>query len=241
MPSSRRILTALLLLSLAVSCPLVAHAQFGGLKDRLKKKASQMVSGKPATPSAEAAEGTEAAEPEAPDTNVVVITATVLTRVETGLRAEAVRRKEVETALRLLKTPEQYNQCTVNFDTSPAGSKLMQEMEPAGQDQVKLGEIMKRREAALVAHCGHDPGSYEYKRKLNASIPTSGAAPSKFSDLQYSILRERVLVFFSKNGQEKWHVQGDRNGAGRYVFTPAEVEALNAQATVLRELLKDQT
>ena len=72
MKSSRHALAALLVLALAVSCPFVAHSQFGGLGDRLKKKASQMVTGKPAAPATTTADADQA---EAPDTNVVAITA----------------------------------------------------------------------------------------------------------------------------------------------------------------------
>jgi hypothetical protein len=224
MKSSRHALAALLVLVLALSCPLVARAQFGGLGDRLKKKATQMVTGKPAAPATTAE---EAAQAEAPDTNIVAITAEMLARFETGLRAEDVRRKEVETALRSLKTRQEYSQCEMDYFVSPEGQKLMEDMAAAGQDQAKLDVIVKRRAAALVARCGHDPADYEYKRTLQASIPLAGAEPAKLSQRQYAILRERVQAFLSK----------DR---GMYVFKAAEEEALKAEAATLKGLMKVQ-
>jgi hypothetical protein len=225
MKSPHHALAALLVLTLAASCPYVAHAQFGGLGDRLKKKATQMVSGKPAAPAAQA---TDTTEPEVRDTNVVAITAEVLARFETGLRAEDVRRKEVEAKLREVKKPDDFRTCEGEFEMSAQGQKLAAVVLAASDDNAKVTEAIQKRHDALVARCGHDPSDYEYKRSLQASIPIAGAAPAQLSQRQYAILRERVQAFLSK----------DR---GMYVFTPAEEEALKAETLTLRGLMKGQS
>ncbi len=225
MKSSRRTLAALLVVALAVSCPLVAHAQFGGLGDRLKKKATQAITGKPATPATRAANADQA---EAPDTNVVEITADVLARFETGLHAEEARRQEVEAKLKAVRKPEDYSTCEGRFDMSEQGRKLASAIRTAGgQNADAVSAAIANRQAALDVFCGHDPSDYEYKRTLQASIPTAGSGPANLSQRQYAILRERVQAFLSKN-------------RGMYVFTPAEDEALKTESATLKNLMKDQ-
>ena len=234
MNRSRRTLAALLVLAFAVSCPLAAHAQFGSLKDRLKKKATEVVTGKPAPQAA--AEGEQA---EAPDTNVVVIGADALARFEAGLKAEAARRTEVEAKLHVLRSPGNYDNCQMEWAMSDEGRKVNDEVRAAASDARKVEAAIQKRNDAVEAHCGHDPGDYEFKRKLQASIPLAGVEPSGFSGRQYAILRERVLIYLGKD-KKLWHLRGDRKGGGLYVFSPDEVSALDARADALHELLKEQ-
>jgi hypothetical protein len=234
MMPSRRLLGALVALVFMTSLPIASHAGLGGFADRMKKKATEAVTGKP-KPAGDTS--TPAAAERAPDTLVVGIDAGTIAQFETGLRAEAARRAEVDAQLKTMKSRDAYVQCTGEWLMSPEGQKLNARFEEASNDPAKLEVFLKDRDAAMAKHCGPDPSNYDYKRKLQASIPLAGIGPSKMSPRQYAIFRERVISFLAKNKQ--WHQRGE-SGPGMYVFEPGELDALGAEAARLREMMKGE-
>jgi hypothetical protein len=128
----------------------------------------------------------------------------------------------------------------MEYMMSEEGRNVSNEVVLAAGDPVKTEAAVNHRQEALVAHCGQNPDDYDLKRELNASVPKAGAKAAKMTPTAFAILRERELAFLSKAKYSPWHVAGDRNGTGSYVFTAAELVVLRAHESVLRELLKDE-
>jgi hypothetical protein len=224
----RRIITTVAVLA-AVSAATAADAQVGGLR-RLTDKAREAVG----TAAGQHVDGTAPASSSGAASGTVPITAELLTRFETGLRAESADRAEVSKLL-APEVGERYRQCTETAMTSPEMTDLVMEFAPR-LESAELHQVMAEYEAAMTAivtrRCGPKPGDPDDLRRRPARI---GREVAELEDREYAMLKERTLPFCASNAAGT-RVPGDGRNI-YFVYSETEVEALRPRCPSLLPLL----
>jgi len=224
-----------LVAGLAAVVPAPASAQVGGLIKKKVKEKVQTVTGSD-TDAARPASG--AAPGPAYNEHVLAITPEVLGRVEKALAAEATTREENDRRVGKVLEAEEYESCRQRVAGSEKAQEMMEEQlrvlgdETSTQQEREraLEEMAKRLEALTEPECGLEPHKAEKLRsELAPRVPAAAEQASGLTDLQLSILKERILPFCvtpelaTASGEVR--IPGETSPAF-YVYSPTEVEAL---------------
>ena len=223
-----------------------AEAQFGGLKNAIKKKAAEAVaekvlgkdadsSAKPGT-AAPAATDASLATPAAPRVKAptqLEITSEMVTKFTTGLNAEVALRQSIV----------KHDACTNDWSNSADAMTLLTQFGPAmekitnssmsdNQKMAELNRVSAEMEAKKVAselkRCGP-----EIQVKEDTSIEGVGAAAAGLTQPQYSIMKERIAPFCMAL------VKGsDQPANSRLILTDAEKTVLKPRCSALLVSLK---
>lgn len=238
-----------LVAGLAAVVPASASAQVGGLiKKKVKEKVGQAVAG-PDTAAARSA--SQAAPGPVFNDHVLAITPGVLDRVERALAAEAVAREENDRRVGKVLEPEEYESCRQRVAGSPKAQEMMEaQLQVLGDEtstqearERALQEMATRLEALTEPECGLEPHKAEKLRsELAPRVPAAAEQASGLTDLQLSILKERILPFCVEPGAAA-AAAGERRIPGEtdtvfYVYSPTEVEALRPRCGTLLEALQ---
>jgi len=228
--------------------PASASAQIGRLvKKKVKEQVVQTVAG---SETAAAVPIPEATQGPVFTSNVLEITPDVLDRLERALAAEATAREENAIRLGKVLSWEDYNFCKERVLMSPEGQNLSQELvqliENATTDeeiQRAMQEMATRMEAFLEPECGLEPNKAEkLRQELTQRVPAAAQEASGLSDLQLSILEERILPFcvmpeLAAATEEELRIPGETSEVF-YVYSPTEIEALRPRCGSLVEALQ---
>ena len=236
--SMMRMTCAALLAALVLAAP--AGAQFGGLKDKLKKKAEQAVGGDQSTP---ATSSTPApASKDSTDLWYYGLDDRGLDRYITALRAQVAKIKEVEASRAARKTPEQYQQCMQEWIMSDEGQKALTEYSSAMADPAKAGPAGEKYQALLAKHCGPNPTDPNLKRQEEQDIAGAASQASHMTDAQLGLFHERIVPYLNAGGPDAstdkvFKVPGSPGMFSTY--QPEEMKALKPRAAILAELLRE--
>jgi hypothetical protein len=208
-----------------------AWAQAGGeLTDQgiggfLKKKAKDVVK-------APDAEKDKQAPDQSPDQRfndrVLELNVETLARLENALRGEKEFRDGVEARYAKLPTREQYDSCLMQAMMSPEGQAIAKgAADDMAQVQIKLMALHEKK-------CGKNPNTFDKSEDLKPAAE-AGARAGGLTLAQYSIAKERITPFCSSGGLDKVRGSGDLY----YVYTPAEVSAIQPKCAQLAGLMPD--
>lgn len=245
MNSSRFLAWTALVAGLAAVVPASASAQIGGLiKKKVKDTVGQTVAGPDAA----------AANPAAPgpvfNEHVLAITPELLDRLEKALVAEAATREENDRRVGKVLDAEEYERCRQRVAMSAKTQEIMEEHlrvlgdETSTQQQREraLQEMATRLEALTEPECGLEPNKAEKLRsELAPRVAAAAEQASGLTDIQLSILKERILPFCVAPeavaaAAGELRLPGETNTAF-YVYSPTEVEALQPRCGGLLEAL----
>ena len=213
------------------SSPRPASAQLGGL---IKKKVKQAVEGQSGSASAAAPAAPSPAAPAGPRFNeyVLELTSSNLDKFQVGLAAEKAYRDSVYAVYARMKTPREYQQCTMTAMMSPDGQKLvhgdMRTTEAMQEAGLKLKALMTQR-------CGPDPSSGSEKEAALYAAPAHSAAAAGLTEEQYGIIKERVKPFCGEGGGAA-RIAGSGGGI-YYVYSETEIAALQPRCAKLVALM----
>ena len=231
-----------LVTGLTAVVPASAAAQIGGL---IKRKVRETVAGldaAAASPAAQAAPGPVFNE------HVLAITPELLDRLEKALSAEAATREENARRVGKVLDAEEYQSCRQRVAGSPRAQELMEEQLQVLEDETStqqqreqaLQEMATRLEALTEPECGLEPNKAEKLRsELAPRVAAAAEQAGGLSDIQLSILKERILPFCvapeavaAAAGEMK--IPGETSTVF-YVYSPTEVEALQPRCGSLVE------
>jgi len=182
---------------------------------------------------------------------VLAITPEVLDRVERALAAEAVTREENDRRVGKVLDAEEYESCRQRVARSEKAQEMMEEQlrvlgdETSTQQEREraLEEMAKRLEALTEPECGLEPHKAEKLRsELAPRVPAAAEQASGLTDLQLSILKERILPFcvtpeVAAAAAGELRLPGETSNAF-YVYSPTEVDALRPRCGALVEALQ---
>ncbi len=180
------------------------------------------------------------------------LTAELLARFETGLRAEVEGRKAIIAAFGRTLSPADYQACSQKVWASPAVLKISNERTAAMEgakdaDILKATEVMNTKvQALLKSQCGNDPAgpiSDEDSRRI-AKTESDGAAAAGVKANEYGTIKERVLPFCRLQLSSKGISIDDASfsipsgGSGNsYMYRAPEPAALKTACPTLLPLL----
>jgi hypothetical protein len=225
-------------LALVVSVP--AHAQLGALRRAAARAAGNAaVSG--ATQQAQQQEAASRPASSALGGNVLELTPAVLDRFQQSLAAEDADRRAAAQRLAALKTPEQYQQCTMQWLMSPAGRALTDRVTTVASsgDQQAMVQLSNEMKASEEHACGPDPSERgRMQSDAQAHAAQAGLAAGQFTAAQYGIIKERIVPFCraSATTPASGDVRLQGSGSGVFwVYTAAEAAALRERCTALMQ------
>lgn len=230
--------TGFLAVAFAVTfCAPGAQAQFGGLKNRLKKKVEGMAGSKDSASAAKAPAPAGAPAAGAPrrtagpayNDRIIEMTPEVLDRFAAALAAERSDRAAAAQALSPAMA-QKYQRCTVQVAQSPEGKALYDKITAAmGRSDMDEYQKLAAENAALTLRkCGPNPQSGAYRDSLSKRPVLTAAGTGKFTPEQYALLKERVVPF-CKGGAEEADGTTRVKGFGReiyYTYGSGEAAAL---------------
>ncbi|HZK78370.1 MAG TPA: hypothetical protein VFC35_05630 [Gemmatimonadaceae bacterium] len=220
-----------------------AEAQFGGLKNAIKKKAAEVVTekvlGKDADSSAKPGSGAPAATvagPAAPRVRVptqLEITSDMVTKFTTGLNAEvALRQRIVKRDACTTAFASSQESMTILTQYGPALEKISDSKMSDDQKMAELNRISAEMDAKKVAlevkHCGPVIEVNE-----DSGMEGVGAAAAGLTQPQYSIMKERIAPFCMALAKGS-----DQPANSRLILTDAEKTALKPRCSALLVSLK---
>ncbi len=238
---SRRLIVVLSLLAFTLAAwqPTPAAAQFGALKDKIKKKAQDTVGKKP-TASGENAASEDSTPREAPGT----ITPERIDSFLLGLQAEVAQKRAAQKVLGPIKSVEEYGKCKMEALMGADGAALLEKHQKGMEngDAKTLQLYADDIKALAFKHCGRDPEDTAFRDSLQHTIDVAGITASGMEDYQYGLFKERVGVFFAHGGAKAKpgadFTFKESNGLS-YQWKAAEVDAMLARAKELEPLLKE--
>lgn len=236
-----------LVIGLAAMVPASASAQVTGL---IKKKVKEKVVPTVAAPDTAAARSAAAEGQPVYTSHVLEITPDLLDRLEKALAAEAATREENARRLGKVLPSEEYDRCSQRVLMSPEGQRLsaeliglLDEATTYEETQRAMEEMGTRAEAFVEPECGLKPSKAENLRnELAPRVPAAAQQASGLTDIQLSILKERILPFCLAP-EAVAAAAGDLRIPGEtstvfYVYSPTEVEALQPRCEGLAESLQ---
>lgn len=171
MNKSRLIACLLVVCAVGFAVPAVSGGQLGGLirkkiGEATKKDEPKKEEPTPAAPTAPTAPVGSSAEFNFsyPD-----ISEPVLVGLELALEKEIALREDFKKELAAMKTPEQYNACTLQVKQSPEFMKIIEPMSKltSGDKEIKQEELQKvmtdigaKSDALTLKTCGPDPAQF---------------------------------------------------------------------------------
>lgn len=228
--------------ALAVSVAAPAHAQLGGLRRAAARAAAGAVANSPANPASPVNQQAPASS-RVNTGDVLEMTAPVLDRFQRALAAEAADRAGLAQRLAAVKTPQQYNQCAMQWYQSPAGQAEYQKLSAASQstDQATILAAGNALKAALERACGVDPSERSnIESNAPAHAEAAGVAAGEFNGRQYAVIKERVIPFCRASAQAAGDADVRLPGSGSsvfWVYTAAEATALRGRCTGLMQAI----
>lgn len=225
---SRYLIHVSLSLALVAMVPASAHAQFGSIGDRLKKKAKEAVLGKDEKKD-ESSSATSSSSGRT--SSRIEITSNVLDRFLKGLAAEQSKREALVKRASCVKqaqsTPEYMN---VMASEAPAIEKITDSNmsdEKKMAEMQRIGAVLEKKEAAFMEQkCGA-----EVERMNQSEYEAIGAEAGGFTAGQYAILKERIHPFCESAAK-------GGSGGVNLVFTEAEVAAITPRCSALLPAIK---
>lgn len=241
-----------------------AQAQFGRLKDAIKKKAVDAAATaagvkdtSSSSSSSSASAGSRAtvstptgghpathATPQASAAiyggNVLEMTPDVLDRFAQALNAEAAHEKQAKIAEARLLPPDKRSACTLHlYQTSAERQRMQKEYEAAMKKQDMAG--MQKAGNEIMAfeneHCpARNANSVQALHKLPPDVLTS----ANLTSVQYAVLKERVAPFCRSAPTataEGARIQGRGNNVF-YAYSATEVNALQPRCKTLMPVLQ---
>lgn len=223
-----------------------AEAQFGGLKNAIKKKAAEIVTEKAlgkdadssAKPGSAAPAATEAtvAGPAAPRVRVptqLEITSDMVTKFTTGLNAEvALRQRIVKRDACTTALASSQESMTILTQFGPALGKISDSKMSDDQKMAELNRVSAEMDAKKVAlevkHCGP-----VIEVKEDSGMEGVGAAAAGLTQPQYSVMKERIAPFCMALAKGS-----DQPANSRLILTDAEKTALKPRCSALLVSLK---
>ncbi|HEX6534873.1 MAG TPA: hypothetical protein VF041_09750 [Gemmatimonadaceae bacterium] len=237
--------------AVAIAAPTSAHAQFSGLKNKLKKKV-EAAAGVKDGDSASGDRGADRASrrgatasapgPSGPrfDDRILEMTPEVLERLASSLEAERRGRADAARALSP-ETRQKFQACEQQVLTSPEAAKILERFSAANERQ-DMAASRKESEALNALRdrkCGMDPSTGAFRDSVTTATTQATLRAGRFTPEQYSLLKERVTPFCKGAVQEVG--DGARvGGSGReiyYVYSKREVEALRPRCGELSKAI----
>jgi hypothetical protein len=244
-----------------------AYGQLGGLGNRVRRAVQEAAAEKPAPKPAPTPAPTPAPSPApAPAASapadassagpyndfVLVMTPEVLDRLAVALAAEVAEREEVARIAAAVRTPEAYEQCTMQVAMSAEGQRLTSEMSARGAAYMKdtadatAAAAYRQAQAAVIDHtrdqCGPDPDTFKATElpKLQVRPADAGQKAGGFTMDQYAILKERIaplcgVAQVGANGEVRIPGEGEDIF---WVYSPAEVAVLLPRCQQLGALVQ---
>lgn len=230
----------------AVAAP--ASAQVGGVIKKVRAKVAQTVAGPDTASASRVPPGAKAAPGSEYNDHVLEMTPAVLDQLEKALAVQAAARADNDRQIGKVLSPDEYDQCKLQAIRTPAGQKLSQEMATLmdgtkTQQQMSQGmqDIAKRLDALTEAECGLEANKARQLRfSLDSRAAAAAQAASGLSDIQLSILKERILPLCTataaaQNGPVR--IPTEANNIF-YVYSPVEVQALQPRCSKLVAALR---
>ncbi|MBV9110671.1 MAG: hypothetical protein JO306_14770 [Gemmatimonadetes bacterium] len=225
-------------LALVVSVP--AHAQLGALRRAAARAAGNAaVSG--ATQQAQQQQAASRPASSALGGNVLELTPAVLDRFQQSLAAEDADRRAAAQRLAALKTPEQYQQCTLSWLMSPVGKALTDRVTTVASsgDQQAMVQLSNEMKASEEHACGPDPSERgRMQSNAQAHAAQAGLEAGQFTPAQYGIIKERIVPFCraAATAPASGDVRLQGSGSGVFwVYTATEAAALRERCTALMQ------
>ena len=212
-------------LALVAGLPVSAHAQFGSIGDRIKKKAKEAVLGKDekSTGSSESAAASSPAR--------IAITTDVLDRFVKGLAAEQAKRDVVVKRANCVRQAQQSSEY-MNLMASQ-GPELEKISNSNMSDDKKMAELQRigavlkeKEDAYMEKKCG--PAA---ERLEQVEYEGVGAEAGGFTGIQYGMLKERIQPFCESAAK-------GGSGDASLVFTDEEVAAIKPRCAALLPAIK---
>lgn len=239
--------------AVAIAAPAGAQAQFGGLKNKIKKKVEAAAGVKDGDSASGGRSGNRttrrgttasAPRPNGPtfDDRMLEMTPEVLDRLAASVAAERAGRANAAAAAKAAPGLEQKRQaCLTKLVSSPEGKAAYARMTDAMNRQDM--DAYQKESAAIVAlqerRCGRDPTSSEVRDSIATATTQATLRAGKFTPEQYSLLKERVVPFCKGAVQDV--EDGARvGGSGSdiyYVYSTREVEALRPRCGELSKAI----
>jgi hypothetical protein len=228
----------LLLLTLAFVTP--AHAQFGALKDRLKKKVVEAVAKPKGDDSAPASTSANAETSEEREPVVLPLNDANLTRFEKGADSLRVVGAWAKKKLATVKSAADGEACENEFATTDEYIRIMTRLSEATDPKAieAIGDTLK---IALHHHCGYTMGDAEYVDPIMKAPQKAAAKAAGMTDEQFAIMLERMTPFFSDGGLKASANAPFKLAYDKYhslAYTAEEVAALQAHAAKLQAMIK---
>lgn len=233
-------------LALVVSIPGHAHAQLGALR-RAAARAAGNAAVSHGTQQAQQQEAASRPASSALGGNVLELTPAVLDRFQQSLAAEDADRRAAAQRLAALKSPQQYQQCTMSWLMSPAGKALTDRVTATASsgDQQAMVQLSNEMKASQEHACGPDPSERgRLQSEAQAHAAQAGLAAGQFTPAQYGIVKERVVPFCrapattAASGDVR--LQGSGSGVF-WVYTATEAAALRERCTALMQGIGDNS
>jgi hypothetical protein len=183
--------------------------------------------------------------------HVLEMTAGVVERFATALRAEEAERQEIERIAASVRTPEAYQGCMTAAVATPESQALMAAMAEKGEAYLAntsdAGAAAAHRKAQqdvvdfMARSCGPDPDQFRSTElpKLQARPVSVGQEAGGFTGMQYAILKERVAPLCGlaeAAGADGVRIPGEGENI-YWVYSPAEVDALVPRCAELTPLV----
>lgn len=236
--------------AMAISA-LPADAQIGALKNRVRKAVGEAVAGGREAVGAPAAVAA-AAKPAGPVYNdhVLEMTPEVLDRLSAALAAEEADRKDAQRIAASVRTEEGFQKCMEGLATNAEAIRLLKEYGThveaysANSSDPAVREAYQRAQTAITDHaareCGPEPSRFSSQElpKLRQRAVATGREAGRFTESQYSILKERIapLCAATAGGPGELKIPGKGKDVF-WVYSAVEVEGLRARCAALGSAL----